>query len=187
MPDRSIRRCSVYDGDGQCCGQALDLEPRHERPRLTGPTGADRVPIRQIMTPDFVCARAELSIGAVVGLMIEHHIGCIPVVNDRRRPIGMITKFDIVEHLDAFMRSANNGSPMPCDLAARTADELMMPLALVLDEDASIARAATMMTSEDLHHVLVVDVRGQLVGVVSTKDITRWIVENDRLAHEDKT
>jgi CBS domain-containing protein len=177
----------VYDGDGQCCGQALDLEPRHERPQRIGPTGADRVPIRQIMTPDFVCARGELSIAAVVALMIEHHIGCMPVVNDERRPIGMITKFDIVEHLDAFMRSATNGSPLPSDLAARTADELMMPLALTLDENASVAHAATMMTAEDLHHILVIDARGHLVGVVSTKDITRWIVENDRLAREEMT
>src|SRR6188768_1394635 len=135
------------------------------------------VPLHQIMTADVVCARPELAIGAVVALMIEHRIGCIPVVDTRRRPIGMITKFDIVEQLDAFMRSVSNGSPMPADLAARTADEVMMPLAMTLGEHATIAHAAAMMTSEDLHHVVVVDARGQLVGVVSTKDVTSWIVD----------
>jgi CBS domain-containing protein len=88
----------------------------------------------------------------------------------------MITKFDIVEQLDAFLQSANDGSPMPIDLVARTADEVMMPLALTLAADSSIAEAAAMMTSEDLHHVMVVSETGALVGVVSSKDIVTWLV-----------
>jgi CBS domain-containing protein len=172
------RRCSVYDGIGECCAQALDLET----PPIRSPSGQQKsaalLPISRIMTADIVCARPTLAIAGVVSLMIRHHIGCVPVVDDRRRPIGMITKFDIVEQLDAFMSSAVNGSPMPDDLAARTADEVMMPLALSLGEHASIADAAALMTTEDLHHIAVVDDRGQLVGVVSTKDITKWIVEN---------
>jgi CBS domain-containing protein len=133
------------------------------------------------MSSDVVCARPTLEIAGVVSLMIRHHIGCLPVVDDRRHPIGMITKFDIVEQLDTFMRSAGTGSPTPADLAARTADEVMMPLAMTLDEHASVARAAALMTTEDLHHVAVVNNRGLLVGVVSTKDIATWLVENDRL------
>jgi CBS domain-containing protein len=184
MPNRSIRRCSVYDGYGECCGQALDLEapPRRE------PRGApSHVPLRDIMTGDVVCARPNLAIGAVVGLMVEHHIGCIPVVDDRRRPIGMITKFDIVEQLHAFMSSNSNGPPMPADLAARTADELMMPLAMTLDETATVSHAAAMMASEDLHHIPVTNERGHLVGIVSTQDVTRWLVESDRLAREESS
>jgi CBS domain-containing protein len=179
MTTRSTRRCSVYDGDGECCGQSLDLETPVERGSGRVPTIAKHIPLRQIMTPDVICARAELSVAGVVTLMIHHHIGCIPVVDDRRRPIGMITKFDIVEHLDAFMRSAVNGSPLPSDLAARSADELMMPLAMTLGENATVATAAALMAAEDLHHVLVINERGHLVGIVSTKDITNWLVEND--------
>ncbi len=181
-PHATIRRCTVFDGRGEPCSQSLDLESHGERKPLRVPTIADRVPLREIMSEDVVCARSDLEIAAVVSLMVQHHVGCIPVVDDRRRPIGMITKFDIVEQLDAFMHSVADGSPLPADLAARTADELMMPLAMTLDENATIAHAAAMMTSEDLHHVLVVSALGQLVGIVSTKDVTNWIVDNDSLA-----
>ena len=146
---------------------------------------ADSVPIRQIMTRDVVCARPDLEVAAVVSLMMKHHVGCIPVVDDRRHPVGMITKFDIVEHLDAFMRSAHNGSPMPGDLAARTADELMMPLAIALHERATVAHAAAMMASEDLHHVLVISEQGELVGVVSAKDISDWVAPAHGMHRED--
>jgi CBS domain-containing protein len=57
----------------------------------------------------------------------------------------------------------------------------MMPLAMTLDEHATVAHAAAMMATEDMHHVIVVSDHAQLVGVVSTKDITNWLVENDRL------
>ena len=136
------------------------------------------IQLSQIMTRDVICACADLGIEDVVYLMIHHHVGCIPVVDETRRPVGVITKYDIVEQLDAFMRSVSNGSPMPADLAARTADEVMMPLAITLDETATVANAASMMAIEDLHHVVVTNETGKLVGVVSTKDITNWLVEN---------
>lgn len=171
----STRRCSIYEGTGEICAQRIDLETRVVRARGTPRTNADAVPVAQIMTNDIVCARRDLEISGVVSLMVRHHIGCIPVVDDRRRPVGMVTKFDIVEHLDAYMRSATTGSPLPADLAARTADELMMPLAMTLDEHASVEHAASLMASEDLHHVVIVDRGGQVVGVVSTKDVSDWL------------
>jgi CBS domain-containing protein len=70
---------------------------------------------------------------------------------------------------------------MPIDLAPRDADEVMMPIALVLDETATVAHAAAMMALEDTHHVLVVRETGELVGVVSSKDIVKWLVDNDGL------
>jgi CBS domain-containing protein len=175
----TLRRCTVYAGRGDPYAQSLDLEPRDEPAPRRYPTIADRVPLSQIMSRNVICARPELEIAAVVALMIQHHVGCIPVVDDARHPVGMITKFDIVEQLDAFMRSVGNGSPMPADLAARTADEIMMPLAITLEDTSTVANAAAMMSVEDLHHVAVTNARGKLVGVVSTKDITNWLVEND--------
>jgi CBS-domain-containing membrane protein len=181
MPSSNTsRRCTVYDAGGEPYAQALDLEPPPVPEPRRCPTIAVQVPLAQIMTKDVICARGDLEIGTVVGLMMRHHVGCVPVVDDARRPIGMITKYDIVDQLDAFMRSVSNGSPLPADLAARTADELMMPLAITLRDTASVATAAAMMSSEDLHHVLVTDDRGKLVGIVSTKDITNWLVENDQ-------
>jgi CBS domain-containing protein len=61
----------------------------------------------------------------------------------------------------------------------------MMPLALTLDEHATLAHAASLMTLEDLHHVMVVSCSGALIGIVSAKDVVRWLVENDQLTGYD--
>src|SRR5688572_28609603 len=123
------------------------------------------------MADDLLCVRADLEIATVVSLMIGQHIGCLPVVDGRRHPIGIITKFDLVEQLDAAMQLASGDSGLPSDLAAQIAEDVMMPIALTLDQHATIAHASSMMISENTHHVMVVSDDGTLIGVASARDI----------------
>lgn len=137
------------------------------------PTIADLVPVRRIMSREVICAREDLEIGALMDLMVRHHIGCVPVVDDHGRPIGMVTKFDVVEQL---LDARTPEGPAP----AATAGEVMMPLAITLDEHATIAHAAAMMSVEDVHHVPIVTGCGALIGIISAMDIVRWLASNDR-------
>lgn len=181
-----VRRCTVYSDRGEQQVAVTEFAPNDEGFPYHKPI-PDRVSLRTIMSPNLICARPELEISAVVALMTRHHVGCIPVVDERRRPVGVITKFDVCEQLDAAMQAAACDRPLPDDLAARTAEDVMMPLALTLDEHATIAHAAAMMMSEDTHHVLVVDRDDVLVGVVSAKDIVGWVVAHDVSASRDTT
>lgn len=176
------RTCIVYRGSGvrddELSTQLAPLE--RELPRHAPVAG--RVTHRRIMSRDLVCARADLALEAVVALMMRHRVGCLPIVDENRRPVGVITKFDLVEQLDAAMRAAHAREPLPPELAARTAGDLMVPVALTLHDGATVAHAAAMMMTEETHHVLVVDRDGILLGVVSAKDVVRWVVDHDVLA-----
>lgn len=138
---------------------------------LQVPTIADRISVRRVMSREVVCAREDLDVGALVDLMVRRRIGCVPVVDERGRPIGMVTKTDVVEQQLAAM--LHHTPP------AVTAGDLMMPLAITLDEHATIAHAAAMMAVEDFHHVAIVSEGGALIGVISTMDIVRWLAAND--------
>jgi CBS domain-containing protein len=179
-----VRHCSVYRGKGELAEQTIELDPVEPQiaHRAHGPPVPDRFSIRSVMSPELLCARPDLKIAAIFGLMMKHRVGCVPVVDERRRPVGVITKFDLVEQLDAALRCSCGGFPMPADLTAQTAEDLMMPIALTLDIHATIAHAAAMMMSEETHHVLVVNHDGALVGVVSAKDIVGWVSTHDVLA-----
>jgi len=132
------------------------------------PTVADQVPITEIMTRDLVSARKDQPVAELVRQMLRGHFGCIPVVDERGHPQGIVTKTDLIELI-----------AKPAHLASATASDVMMPLAIVLDERATIAHCAQMMTLEDFHHVMIVGSGGALVGVVSSQDIVRWLVAND--------
>jgi CBS domain-containing protein len=132
------------------------------------PSIADRVPVRWIMTCDVICARENLDLATLIALVVNHRIGCVPIVDANGRPIGMITKQDLVEHVLLAPRD-------------RVLDvkHLMTALAFTLDEHASVARAAAMLATEKIHHVPVVSENGQVVGVISSSDIVRWLAAND--------
>ncbi|MFN0245931.1 MAG: HPP family protein [Kofleriaceae bacterium] len=122
----------------------------------------EAVPISEAMSTDPITARADASIASLVSLMTEYHISCVPIVDEDRRPTGIVTKLDLIE-------CANDGRT--------SAREVMMPHAMTLRSDASLKSAAELMTREGFHHVLVVDDHRTLVGVVSTFDITRWVAQ----------
>jgi CBS domain-containing protein len=58
------------------------------------------------------------------------------------------------------------------------ASDVMMPCAMTLSPTDSVARAAKLMSAENFHHVLVVNGERELVGVLSTFDITRWLASS---------
>lgn len=173
----TVRRCTIYASHGEAVISSLGARPEPPR-RLRA--HADSVPLQEVMSHELICARPDLEISHVIGLMARHRIGCLPVVDASRRPIGMITKQDVVEQLAAGLDERAPDAPLP-DVAPATAEDVMMPLALVLEQHATVAAAASMMESEDTHHVLVVGVDGVLLGVVSSKDLVGWLVTNERL------
>ena len=93
-------------------------------------------------------------------MLRDKHIGCVPIVDAEGRPLGIITKLDILETLGE---------------ERRTAREIMMPFARSLEVSATVGEAATVMSNERVHHVLVVDEARTLVGLVSSLDIADWI------------
>ncbi len=167
----------VYRGHGIHSVRPADCQSDDDG-ALQVPTIADLVPVRRIMTREVVCARDDLDLTTLMDLMVRRHIGCVPIVDERGRPIGMVTKFDAVEQQLAELCA---GGKRPA-----TAGELMMPLALALDEHATVGDAAAMMAIEDVHHVVIVDDSGALIGVVSTMDIVRWLTANDSAPVSDE-
>lgn len=53
----------------------------------------------KVMTPAPVTCRSETSVGQVAQFMLEHKIDCVPVVDDARRLVGLVTSTDLLELL----------------------------------------------------------------------------------------
>lgn len=156
-----IQRCRVYAAEGQLQSTRSCNVARHAVPRTR--TVADTIPVTEIMSRDLVCARPDLSLKALTQLLVSHHIGCIPIVDEAGHPLGIVTKLDLVDPRHPGL----------------TAGDVMMPLAITLNQHATIAHAAAVMGAEDFHHVMVVGADHTLIGVVSTLDIARWLARND--------
>jgi CBS-domain-containing membrane protein len=176
MRPAETRSCIVYRAHDQHDSHVLPAYPaRPAPPPIAEPEEADRTSVRTIMAHDLRCARRDLELARVTDLMVTHSIGCLPIVDDRRQPIGIITRTDLAEHLNVALRSAQHGTWTRPATALRVAEDIMMPVMFSLKDNASIADAAALMTAEDTHHLLITDAANVLVGVVSSKDVMNWV------------
>ncbi len=153
---------------------------------------ASNTPIAEIMARHVVCVRPDLDTRTLATLFLERGISGAPVVDDDARPIGIVSKTDLVrEHHE---RPEGSRPPPPSDLEelsdlgvgfhteaapVTTVADIMMPVAFCLPANESIARAAALMAFEGVHRVPVVGSRGQVVGLVSPLDVLRWLAREN--------
>jgi CBS domain-containing protein len=140
------------------------------RPRPEGGGAApDEGEVGQIMRGGVVCAREDLGLTELANLFLAHGISGMPVVDDGGRPMGMVSKTDLVR---AWQRSEE-----PAAREAMTVREIMMPVVFSIKEDTKVGQAAALMACEGIHRLPVVSARGEVVGVISAMDIVRWVAK----------
>jgi CBS domain-containing protein len=175
-PSPSIQH--VYRDRGQPVERRFEGAPPSRR-LVEAPTPFVRLPVAQLMTRTLTCAHPSLAADVVAELLVRERVGCVPIVDKHGRPVGMITKGDLVEQL-LVVGPVGTESPSTASLLPRTAMELMVPVLVTLAEDAIVAEAATVMARECLHHLGIVDADGRLIGVVSAMDLVRGLSASAR-------
>ncbi len=153
-----------------------------------------RVPVSAIMTSDVICVQQDLSVEALTTLFLERGFSGAPVVDANGRPIGLVSKTDLVRerHDDDGLEEqellcVREGGGVEYELgpgfhavaiARATVADIMMPIVFALPENATVARATALMVFKGVHRIPVVSSGGQVVGVLSSLDILRWLAEH---------
>lgn len=104
--------------------------------------------------------RSEQTIQAVTGLLVQHNIGALVVVNEAGEPIGIVSERDIVR---AVARNEN-----PQDAVGKIMTQHVI-FGSLQDELSAVMRT---MTEKRFRHLPVVE-NGQLVGLISIGDLVK--------------
>ena len=119
--------------------------------------------VEDVMTRDVEFCTIETNLAAAAMKMWNRDCGVLPVVDDQRKVIGMITDRDIC------MKAATNHQ----DIAAIKAEELTSGPIHTCKLDADIRDALETLQSALVRRLPVVNDEGQLEGIVSVSDILR--------------
>lgn len=104
----------------------------------------------------------DASLREAVQTMSENRIGSIIIVEpESGRPIGIFTLRDLLHKVAA----------KSCDLDQMVMSVMSGSNLLMLNWRATVYQAALVMARSGVHHVIVVDAAGKLVGIVSQEDI----------------
>jgi len=128
----------------------------------------EHVRVRDCMHAGVLTCSPDTPLGEVAGIMTKHRVHAVAVVDDKRRPIGVVSALDVVA---AVSRGEHER------VTARVA-AAVEPL-ITISAETPLDRAAQLMTRHRVHHLIVVDPPGgSPIGILSTLDIAVVVGEN---------
>jgi CBS domain-containing protein len=128
-----------------------------------------------VMTKDLVSCRTTDSLTRAAQLMWERRCGCLPVLDETQRVVGVLTDRDI------SMAAYTQGRRLD-DIAASIA---MSRSVESCSPSTSIEEAEDLMMAYAIHRLMVIDSDGRLCGLVSLDDIARQAAAWDRKGEID--
>lgn len=143
----------------------------HEHGGLTHPVG--RAMSTQVQT-----AVPEESVEEAAARMAQHKVGCLPVI-EREELVGLLTTSEI---LAAQVRELLGPAPRN----GPTVADAMTPNPLTAHPDDHLLDAAARMQSNHIRHLPVIDGDGNIVGMLSDRDVRNAVGDPRRLAQGGK-
>ncbi|RBQ15830.1 signal transduction protein [Spongiactinospora rosea] len=148
--------------------------------------------VGEVMSRCAVAVRPETPFGELIATIRRFDAGALTVVDDARRPVGVVSEHDLLFHETDPYRDADDlfeGHASYRDhLKARgcTARELMTTPPIMVTRNTTVREAARMMADHRVKHLPVVDtMTGVLVGAVSQRDLLKVFVRSAEAIRQD--
>jgi len=119
-----------------------------------------RMLVKDVMSSPVITVDENTTVNKAAQLMADSRIGCIVVTNKEGKPLGIITESDFVTRV-----LAKNIQP-----SKLTAKEVMTSPLITIDPDETLTETARRMSQLNIRR-LGVTYKGNLVGIISSKDI----------------
>ncbi|MBX6312811.1 MAG: CBS domain-containing protein [Isosphaeraceae bacterium] len=156
--------------------------------RLSNALVLDASSAVELMTPDPISIHQDTALPEAVRLLMEKDISAVPVLDETGRPVGVLSRTDLVRYLHkevwgrtlasshgvSLAPSAPPGAAEHHAPAAPSVREVMTPAILSVPPTATAVEVvAHLLGLGNVHRVFVEDNAGVLIGVVSARDVLR--------------
>ncbi len=139
--------------------------------------------VRDLMAVDVIVIPLSATVTEAEEILRRGHVSGAPVVDRTGSPVGVFSVSDVAfgwgqeeaERQRVFYRTAAGqflpiDSDEPSTFGERAVGDVMMPLVFSVQQDDPVREAASLMTVEQIHRVIVLD-GNRLVGILSASDI----------------
>jgi len=140
----------------------------------------------ELMVPNPISLRADATIPEALALMTDRGFTAAPVIDEAGRPIGVLSRTDVLIHEREQIRHAvpaedvyvEGGRPHREGFSIEVVDsarvrDIMTPTIFTVNQNSSAAEVVKRMCELKVHQLFVVDDDDSLVGVISALDIVR--------------
>ncbi|WP_455364637.1 CBS domain-containing protein [[Eubacterium] cellulosolvens] len=120
--------------------------------------------VEYAMTRELVTVDADTKIRDAIKIMVKKDIGSI-IVSKEGKPQGIVTERDITKRTCTID-----------DLCSMPVGELMSAPLMTVDADTPLGKAAEIMNEKNIRRLLITE-KGNIVGIVTQKDLMRATLE----------
>jgi CBS domain-containing protein len=168
-------------------------------PHQTAPRSFELLRAKDLMMPNPVSLRRDAGIREALELLTDRGFGAAPVIDEAGRPIGVVSRTDILIHEREFVQHARVAEPggSSCDYSdwdvfpdpswskefsievadPATVGEIMTPAIFTVSLETPAREVVRRMLELKVHHLFVSDNEMAVIGVISPLDIMRRLVE----------
>lgn len=134
--------------------------------------------VRDLMHRGLLTCRQDAALGQVAVLLTQHHVHALVVVDRDRRPVGLISDFDLLagEWLSADTESLTVMKKL-------TAGDLMSHPITSVDANVPLTEAATLMLENDISRLMVLE-DGKPAGMIAGSDFVASIARSEKARRE---
>ena len=139
--------------------------------------------VKEIMSKDVVSIKPEDNARDALSLLFKMQISGLPVIDDKRRLVGMFTEKDILSqilpsYLEKIGRFVYEENPKSIkkkfqDLTNLPVSQLMRKDVITIDEEASLCEVARLMLTQKVRRIPVLDKNKKVVGIIAREDIVK--------------
>lgn len=119
--------------------------------------------ISECMSKDVCFVKPECNVYDAARIMCENHIGCIPVCDEQKSVVGIITDRDII------LRS------VACNKETKTTpvSEIMTTNVYTCNPEKEITEAQNLMAQNQIRRIPIVDNAKKIVGILTMGDLAK--------------
>jgi CBS domain-containing protein len=137
---------------------------------------------KDVMTKDVIFVRKDTSLEEVADLLNLHLISGVPVIDDDKRVVGVISEKDFLFQMGAQEKRTFMGVVAHClkskscvaiTMRKQKAEDIMTSPAITVSENTPIFEIANTFTEKNINRTPVVDQDNKLSGIVTRTDIVR--------------
>lgn len=149
--------------------------------------------VKDIMTQEVLTVREDDTVEKCANLLMTNNLSGLPVLDEEGKVKGMVTEGDLIRRASRIKGPAALeilGGIFYLDSPKKLMDEfkrsmgylardIMTEDVITISPDKEIEDAATLLVQQRIKRLPVVDKRGNLIGIISRKDIMNYLFKND--------
>ena len=145
------------------------------------------------MTKEVITINEEENVEKCANLLLRHNFSGLPVLNSEGNLVGIVTEGDLIRRasrieappfLEVLGGVIYLGSPQKYideikKAMSQRIGELMSKKVITVSQDESVEYAATLLVNKKIKRLPVVDAEGNLVGIISRRDVMNSIYKTE--------